>query len=174
MKCFLIQSLCCSLLAGIGFAQQPQPESDVPNAAIVEVKPIPEGGLLLAVRIHASKGKSLDLFHAPNPPVRSGPPQPGDDDPLPFSLAGSTLRDLYTEKVYTCLPSLPDTPFVGPMTALIGIRPGGWIQLGVAFPPIAPPPEKDGKTQPYQLLFEIPKLKIHTLIKLDPNTLKPL
>ena len=54
------------------------------------------------------------------------------------------------------------------------VAPGGWYQLGVAFPAIPPPPDKEGKKQPLLLLFSIPELKIETHLKLDPDTFKLL
>lgn len=160
-----------------GFAQQapsPQPATpDAPRAEVSEVKKVPGGGVLFAVRLHASKTKALDLSR---PPARRKPgatPEEGDNDPLPFSLAESTLVDVYSGKVYKALPLLPMDPYVGPMEVLSGINPGGWIQLGVAFPALPPPPEKDGKKQPYQLVFAVPELKLQTKILLDPETLEP-
>ena len=171
-------ALCSFLLAAPCFAQEKKPEAkpDIPRAVVADVRKTPEGGLLFAVRVFASNSKPLSLSrtaapHAPLPP--NAPPQAGLDDPLPFSIAGSTLRDLNAGQTYTSIPRLPDTPFVGPMEALTTIAPGGWLQLGVAFPPIPlPPPGKDGKKQPYLLLLEIPQLKISTTLKLDPDTLK--
>ena len=152
-----------------------KPAEDVPRRAVVsEVRPLPEGGLLFAVRLYASQSKPLNLSR-PHAPITRDPRSPkveGEDDPLPFSLEGSTLRDTTTNKVYKCLPSVPLSPFVGPMEITTLLRAGSWMQLGVAFPALPPPTEKDGKKQPYQLLFEIPELKIHTPLKLDPETFK--
>jgi len=144
---------------------------------VADVRKTPEGGFLFAVRVFASNSKPLALWrppapHLPLPP--NAPHQAGLDDPRPFSIAGSTLKDLTVDKLYTSLPRLPATPFVGPMEVTSDIAPGGWIQLGVAFPPIPPPPDINGKKQPYQLVFEIPHLKIITQLNLDPDTLKPI
>lgn len=166
----LIWTLCLSLIAIPCIAQQSSP----PKAEVAEVGKSPEGGVLFAVRLHASKDKALNLSRRPAQRKPDAPRQEGDNDPLPFSLAGSTLRDLYTNEVYQSLPSLPATPFFGPMEILTGLNPGGWIQLGVAFPPLPPPPVKDGKKQPYKLLFSIPSLKIQTPLTLDPETLQPI
>lgn len=157
-----------------GWSQQPSPTPDVPKANIFEVKTLPTGGLLFAVRLFASQSKPLNLFR---PPPRSIPGQPkleGANDPRPFSLDGSTLQDLYTQKIYPNLSNLPSNPYVGPMDVTATVAPGGWYQLGLAFPPIPAPPEKNGKKQPYELLFSIPELKIETRLTLDPETMAPL
>ena len=171
--------LCAVLLAAPCFAQEKTPEAkpDIPRAVVADVKKTPEGGLLFAVRVFASNSKPLSLSrppapHAPLPP--NAPKQAGLDDPRPFTIAGSTLRDLSVDKLYTSLPRLPARPFVGPMEVTADLAPGGWIQLGVAFPPIPPPPYINGKKQSYQLLFEIPHLKISARVNLDPDTLKPI
>lgn len=160
------------LRSGLCFAQQTTPQEDVPRAVISEVQKIPDGGFLFAVRIYASKKETLFL---------TGPkviPKPDDLErdplPLPFTLNESTLQDLFTQKVYANLPSLPSEPYVGPMEILTSLSPGGWTQMGIAFPAVPPPPVKDGKKLPYVFLFKIPKLKIETKIMLDPETLKPI
>ena len=170
------QLLCVLVLAVHGRAEEKNPVEDVPRAVISDVKTTPGGGLLFACRVFASKTKILYLHGEFLKTVPRGPGDPGGIDPvpLPFSLNGSTLTDLVSGTVFVNLPSIPNEPFFGPMEALTSISPGGWIQLGVAFPPLPPPPVKDGKKQPYQLLFEIPKLKIHSPLKLDPDTLKPI
>ena len=162
------------------FAKEKKQEKDPfnPRTVVAEVNKTPDGELLFSIRVFASKSKPLILSgpvvpHAPLPP--NSPQLAGLADPLPFSIAGSTLKDLSADgQTYTSLPKLPTTPFVGPMEILTTISPGGWIQLGLAFPPIPPPPiGKDGKKQPYLLLLEIPKLKLSTTLTLDPDTLKP-
>jgi hypothetical protein len=153
----------------------PDPADNFPRARVMDVKEVPSGGLIFALRIHSANKKALELSR---PPKRRNPNLPrelGDDDRQPFSLAGSTLKDLYTDVVYPCSDVLPLKPFLGPMEVTATLAPGGWVQLAVAFPKTPPPPpEKDGKKQPYKLLFEIPELKIRTELKLDPETLKPL
>ena len=168
----MILILC--LPGAFGQAPRPAREPDVPKATIAKVKTVPGGGLIFAIRLYAPNTKSLNLSRPPIKIVRDGPPQMGDDDPRPFTLAGSTLRDLESNTVYNCLDLLPDEPYFGPMEVLTAINPGGWLQLGIAFPPLPPPFERNGKKLPYQLLFEIPELKIRTVIKLDPETLKPM
>jgi len=155
-------------------AQKPSPTPDVPRARVAEVVKTPDGGLLVGVWLYAPNSKELNLMRPPAP-IKPGQIRvEGDTDPLPFSLAGSTLQDLYTEQVYVCLDQLPDKPYLGPMDVTGRLAPGGWMQMGIAFPPIPPPPVKDGKKQPYQLLFAIPQLKIQTKFLLDPDTLKPV
>ncbi len=164
----------CAIVLAPCSAGQPKPEEDLPRAVISEVKKTTERGMLFAVRLYASKTKDLNLQRQRPRRNPDAPKEIGDDDPLSFSLAGSTLQDVYSGKVYPCLPILPQNPFVGPMEVTAAIRAGGWLQLGVAFPPIPPPPDKDGRKQPYQLVFEIAELKIRTLVSLDPSTLNPL
>ena len=170
------QLLCVFLLASSCYAQESKPKADVPRAVISDVKTTHDGGLVFACRVFASKTKILYLHGEFVKPVPGGPTDPGASDPvpLPFSLNGSTLTDLATNKVFANLPSVPSEPFFGPMEILTSVSPGGWIQMGIAFPPLPPPPMKDGKKQPYSLLFSIPSLKIETQLKLDPETLKPV
>ena len=149
-----------------------------PRAEIAVVTKCQSGELLFAVRIHASKTDTLYLGGKFVKPLPGGPTRQGGglagSEQLPFSLNGSTLKDLNTGEIYSNLAMLPHEPFYGPMEALTSVLPGGWIQLGIAFPYIPPPPPKDGKKQPYLLLFSIPSLKIETQLKLDPDTMKPI
>ena len=164
------------ILVATGRAEEKKLKEDIPRAVISDVKTPPGGGLLFACRVFASKTKILYLHGEFVKTVPGGPMDPGVSDPvpLPFSLNGSTLTDLSTGKVFANLPSVPSEPFFGPMETLTSISPGGWIQMGIAFPPLPPPPMKDGKKQPYLLMFSIPALKIETQLKLDPETLKPI
>ena len=134
--------------------------------------------MLFAIRLYASKSEVLYLSEKLTKEQKQtqAKDKEGDDEPAPppFSLDGSTLTDMLTGQVYPNRSALPTTPFVGPMQILTSVNPGGWIQMGVAFPLPPPPPLKDGKKQPYQLVFRIPKLKIETPIELDPDTLQPL
>jgi len=157
--------------------EEPKPVEDIPRAVISDVATTSSGGVLFACRVFASRSKILYLHGEFVKPAADKASNPRDRDavPLPFSLNGSTLTDLATGKVYANLPSIPREPYFGPMEILTSISPGGWIQLGVAFPPLPPPPlDKDGKPLPYQLRFEIPKLKISSVVKLDPGSLKPI
>lgn len=164
--------------AAVGWTQQPaaSPE-DVPRSVIRKLTRVPSGDWLFTMRVYASKKEVLYLTGPKREPVPGGPV---DDNPEfavpdPFSLNGSTLTDEFSGKTYANLSMLPSEPFVGPMEILTSINPGGWVQMGLAFPAIPPPPlDKEGKKQPYRLLFSIPKLKIETRLKLDPDTLQPL
>lgn len=168
----LVSAFCIFVIAGAGWAQQSQDPTDTPQAKVYEVKKIPDGGFLFAIRLHASKGKPLTLAHWPGNGKENS--QKPEEDPKPFSLAGSTLRDLNGDKTYTCLPRLPYSPYVGPMEVTSEVPPGGWMQFGVAFPPIPAPPDKDGKKQPYQFIFSVPQLKLETRVTLDPDSLSPV
>ena len=174
MKKLLIHACCLAAVIVNAWSQQASPTPDVPEAKISQVKVLPGGGLLFAIRLYASKTKPLKLMRPP-PKIKPGQVRvPGDTDPQPFSLAGSTLQDLYTQKVYPCLNLLPNSPYFGPMDVTGEVAPGGWYQQGVAFPAIPPPHDKEGKKQPLLLLFSIHELKIETHLKLDPDKLKLL
>jgi hypothetical protein len=164
-------SLICLGTAMAALAQQPSPAPDIPKAKITLVKKLPDSGFLLAVKLYASPSKPLILSHSSN---AKNPDGSLGENIIPFSLAASTMKDLYSGTVYRALRDVPREPYVGPIDSVMGVAPGGWIQLGVAFPPIPPPPDKDGKKQPYQLLFSVPELKIETSILLDPQTLQPI
>jgi hypothetical protein len=169
--------LLCLLAAPLVRAQTPSPSPtpDTPEAKVSDVKKLTSGALLFAVRLYAPLSKPLTLTR---PPAKIPPGQPrqlGDDDPLPFSLAQSTLKDLYTETIYNPSPTVPNEPFLGPIDVTGTLAPGGWMQLAVAFPPLPePPPDEKGQKQPYRLLFSVPELKIETLVTLDPVTIKPI
>lgn len=174
MPKILLLTLTIGGTLALAHAQLPSPTPDIPRARVMEVARTPEGGLLVGIWLYASSSKPLNLSRPPAPIKPGQIRMEGDTDPLPFTLAGSTLRDLFTEQVYPCLDQIPDKPYLGPMDVTGTLAPGGWMQMGVAFPPIPPPPLKDGKKQPYQLLFAIPQLKIQTKFKLDAETLQPV
>ncbi len=158
------------LLTSTAIAQQTNnPQDNVPRATVSMAKFAPDGRLVLSVKIYASKSDPL-ILHGPL--VESS----SSEEPVyhPFSLNGSTLTDVSTNKVYKNSPTLPTEPFMGRMERYVSLEPGGWARMGLAFPPIPAPPEVDGKKQPYQLVLEIPQLKIRTPVKLDPETLKPI
>ena len=165
-------------LCHLSMAQDSPVAEKVPHADIAIATKSQAGEMLFAVRIYASKSGTLYLGGKLVKPLPGGPTRQGGaaagSEQLPFSLNGSTLKDLNTGQIYANLPALPPEPFYGPMEALTSVLPGGWIQLGIAFPSIPLPPPKDGKKQPYLLLFSIPALKIETNLKLDPDTLKPM
>jgi hypothetical protein len=162
-------------LSANGQTPSPSPTPDVPRAKVSEVRKLPTGAFLFAVRLYASPSKPLKLMRPPAKIPPGHPRQEGDDDPLPFSLAGSTLKDLITGTVHNAYPLVPNEPYFGPIDVTGNLAPGGWMQLGVAFPPIPePPPDEKGQKQPYRLLFSVPELKIETLVTLDPVTLKPI
>jgi hypothetical protein len=169
--------LTCLFTAQLVRAQTPSPSPtpDVPRAKVSEVRKLPTGAFLFAVRLYASASKPLTLMRPPAKIPPGQPRQEGDNDPLPFSLAGSTLKDLITGEVYNAYPMVPNEPYLGPIDITGVLAPGGWMQLGVAFPPIPePPPDEKGQKQPYRLLFSVPELKIESLVTLDPVTLKPI
>lgn len=179
MKSSLLYSLFLLVFAAALSAQTPASVEDtIPQAKVRSVTKIDPGDLLFAIRIYASKSEILYLSEELTKEQKKAQvrDKERDDDPSPppFSLNGSTLTDVLTGQVYPNRPMLPTTPFVGPMEILTSVNPGGWIQMGIAFPLPPPPPLKDGKTQPYQLVFRVPKLKIETPIELDPDTLQPL
>lgn len=161
---------------GLAHAQAPRanPTPDVPKARISDVKKLDDGGFLFAVRLFASSSEPLKLSGTAKPEQGSA----DDPNPAPFSLAGSTLKDLYSEKVYSALGSVPGgpgKPYFGPIQTTTTLAPGGWTQLGVAFPPLPEPPlDNKGNPQPYLLLFSVPELKISSRVTLDPKTLKPI
>lgn len=164
--------LCIFALTVSCLGQTSKAEEDRPRAVIAEVIKLPDGGLLLAVRLYASRSATLVLSHPTS--RRAVSLNKFEEDDSPFSLAASSLQDVYTGAIYTPLTSVPSKPFVGPMAVTTELNPGGWLQLGVAFPEIPKPPEKEGKKLPYQLIFQVPELKVETKIVLDAETLKPL
>lgn len=177
MKKYFVLILLVAALVRPAFAQSVPPAEESPRAVIRNLTKLPSGDWLFAIRIFAPKNRVLFLAGPILKPVPGGPKDEYADEPVPepFSLNGSTLRDLLSGKVYANRPAVPNEPFVGPMDILTSVNPGGWVQLGLAFPPIPPPPpDKDGKKQPYQLLFSIPSLKIETKLQLDPESLQPL
>jgi len=179
MKISLVCSLFLLVLAAGLSAQTPTPVEDtIPRATVKSVTKVDPGDLLFAIRIYASKSEILYLSEKLTKEQKKAQvrDKERDDDPSPppFNLNGSTLTDVLTGQVYPNRPTLPSTPFVGPMEILTSVNPGGWIQMGIAFPLPPPPPLKDGKKQPYQLVFRVPKLKIETPIELDPDTLQPV
>jgi hypothetical protein len=157
----------CLVALGAGICGAASPAENVPRAVLRKVVPLTSGDLLFAVRIYAPANRMLFLNGA------SGR-KPDAENPPPFSLNGSTLTDVFSGAAFENRPSVPPEPFVGPMEILTSLNPGGWVQLGVAFPKPPPPPLKDGKKQPYQLLLRIPQLAIEAPLKLDPDTLQPL
>lgn len=177
MKSILLSALLFLVPVSVLPAQTPV-EDVTPRAALRSVTKVEPGDLLFAIRLHASKSKALYLSEEPTEEQRKMQARDRETNdepaPFPFSLNGSTLTDMLTGQVYPNRPALPTTPFVGPMEVLTSVSPGGWIQMGIAFPLPPPPPLKDGKKQPYQLVFRVPKLKIETPIELDPDTLQPL
>lgn len=130
---------------------------------VVQTGRAEKGEIVLRVRIHAA-GKDLDLGtvdRAPNGDTR---------EIRAFSLEGSTLTDAYSNKTYPALSSQPRKPYFGPMSLLSKISRGGWIDMGVAFPAIPPPPpDRDGKAQPYKLLLTLPLENVQAV----PLTLSP-
>jgi len=148
-----------------------------PQVVVSDVQITPTGELLFAIKIFASTTKPLSLnggIPEPDPEASENPSSNSDPIPLPLTLNGSTLTDVRTKVVYANLPTLPPEPFVGAMETLTTISAGGWIQMGIAFPPLPPPIVKKGIRWRYKLRLDIPQLKLSTVIKLDPDTLKPI
>ena len=144
-------------------APQGAPAGEPFKAEVVQTGRAEKGEIVLRIRIHAS-GKDLDLGTV----ERSSN---GDTREIrAFTLEGSTLTDLYSNKGYSALTSQPRKPYYGPMTLLSKISRGGWIDMGVAFPAIPPPPpDRDGKAQPYKLLLSLPVQNLQAI----PLTLPP-
>lgn len=154
------------------YGQEAQPTPELPQARVTAIQVLPDGGLLFAVQLRATSSAPLALSRPPAPIPNGQARVEGDDDPRPFSLAASTLTDLDTEQVLRPLQLLPRKPFVGPMETTSTLAPGGWTQMGVAFPPLPPPRrnEQTGVAEPYRLMFRIPELQIETPLTLDPET----
>jgi hypothetical protein len=176
-QALLIAAIALFMAACPAYTQPPDPSPtpDLPEARVHEVRKLPGGAFLFVIRLYAAPGKPLKLMRPPPRRPPSAEPREGDDDPLPFSLAESTLKDLFTNKTYEAYPLLPKKPYLGPLEITGALAPGGWTQLSVAFPPIPDPPlDEKGHKQPYQLLFSIPELKLETSLLLDPETLQPI
>lgn len=145
--------------------------SERPRARIAEVKVLPEGALLFAVRIHAPRDKSLRLAGV----TPRGFEAEDDLGPMPFSLAGSTLSVAHANQVIKPYPTVPQEPYFGPIDYAGDLAPGAWIQLGLAFPPLPDPPkDPDGNALPYEVVFRVPELRIETKLILDPVTFQPI
>ena len=174
LKKITTQLLCLLLIAASCRAQEKKVGGILPRAEISDVRRTSDEGLLFVCKIFASKSQVLylnDVFRKPDPVGQAAPSGLKNAPPSPFSLNGSKLTDITTGTVYENTTALPTAPYFGPMEVLTSIPPGGWIQMAVAFPPLPPPPMKDGKPQPYKLLFEIPHLKARISIKLSSESL---
>ena len=134
---------------------KPAPKDDRIRLSIVRIVHTPDGNLLLAVKIAAKAAENLSL-HGEREKPQIG--MSVNDAPLmPFSLAGSFLTDTYDDKRYNALPNVPDKPFFGPLEVVVSVQRGGFYIMGVAFPPIPPPPpDKEGKPQDYKLMLHTP------------------
>jgi hypothetical protein len=105
------------------------------------------GQIVFAVRIQARSNKDLVL----------GIPatKPGAND-KPFTMEGCVLENVATGRKTKAINDLPGKPYYGPMSLLAGVQHGEWIELGVAFPKLPPPPpENQGKPVAYKLTVPI-------------------
>ena len=121
--------------------------TDAPSVTIPQMAWADDGGLVLAVLIHASASRDMELgrldFKA--------------HIAKPFSMGDSYLIDGYTGVKINALSDIPVKPYFAPMAVTTHILRGGQMKMGAAFPaPPVPPLSRDGKPQPYKLTLYTP------------------
>lgn len=85
----------------------------------------------------------------------------GKYDPTPLMLTKAILVDQQTDAKYSAQPDVPSAPFFGPNMIMTNLRPGGWIQLAVAFPaPPSPAADANGKVPAQKVSIAFPMAKL--------------
>ncbi|PTX99822.1 hypothetical protein DB346_18605 [Verrucomicrobia bacterium LW23] len=107
-----------------------------------------KGAIVFCVRLESKKREHLLLGSVAE--------QEKGQDKV-FTMERCVLEESKTGRKLKPLQDLPTKPFFGPMALVTGIRKGGWIELGVAFPRLPPPPaDNQGKPVEYRLTVPVP------------------
>jgi hypothetical protein len=121
--------------------------TDAPSVTIPQTAWADDGGLVLAVLLHASASRDMELGHIDFKAKIA----------KSFSMAGSYLVDGYTGVKIKALSDIPVKPYFAPMAVTTFILRGGQVEIEAAFPaPPVPPHSSDGKPQPYKLTLYTP------------------